>query len=78
MKIKNHILDKRHKLLSMLEEKKTNFRIGWFSCPTQADEIRKDFKKYLDLNVQEFDDVDGRYLLSIDKKTIKKFNTFVK
>ena len=48
MENQEDIRKKKHKLLSMLEDKGFHYRVGWFSCPTQADEIKKEFKHYLD------------------------------
>jgi hypothetical protein len=72
MENQEDIRKKKHKLLSMLEDKGFHYRVGWFSCPTQADEIKKEFKHYLDIECQEYDDVDGRCLLTIDKKRLLK------
>tara|TARA_R110002020_G_scaffold245766_3_gene459465 strand:+ start:8516 stop:8740 length:225 start_codon:yes stop_codon:yes gene_type:complete len=69
---KEEVRKKIHKLLAMLEDKGSQYRVGWFSCPTQADEIKKEFQHYLDIECQEYDDVDGRYLLTIDKKKLLK------
>tara|TARA_R110000824_G_scaffold245642_2_gene434703 strand:- start:1758 stop:1979 length:222 start_codon:yes stop_codon:yes gene_type:complete len=70
MEDKEEVRKKTHKLLSMLEDKGSHYRVGWFSCPTQGDEIKKEFQHYLGIECEEYDDVDGRYLLTIDKKRL--------